>query len=86
MTELVGMKEICGHMKRSETTVLSLHRDMDFPMRKIGGVWESDTELIAEWRRGLIKNGQTAENIQAIVPKRSSRGRANRQKMGASVL
>lgn len=57
MTELIGMKAICAHMKRSEATVMILYRDMDFPMNKIGGVWESDTELISEWRRNYILNG-----------------------------
>jgi len=76
MTELVGMKQICEHMRRSETTVLALHRDMDLPMRKIGGVWESDTDLIAEWRRGLIKTVDSDGDIQATPqPSKKSRKR-----------
>lgn len=54
MATLIGMKAICEHMRRSEATVLMLHRDMNFPMQKLGGIWESDTEIIAAWRKERI--------------------------------
>ena len=53
-TALIGMAEIAKHVRRSESTVLQLIRNMDFPARKIGGIWESDTEKIKEWRREMI--------------------------------
>jgi hypothetical protein len=52
------MKEICNHAKRSEATVLDLIRNEDFPAVKIKGVWESDTEEIASWRKGKINGGK----------------------------
>jgi len=54
MPGLSGMKEISGYFRRSEATLLKLIRDEDFPARKFGGIWESDTELIDKWRREKI--------------------------------
>jgi hypothetical protein len=51
MAALSGMKEICKYMSgRSECTMLSIIRDLDFPAKKIHGVWESDTDLADKWR------------------------------------
>ncbi len=58
MAGLSGMKEICKFMNRSDATILDLYRAQDFPMKKIGGIWESDTDLIDKWRKGLIENEQ----------------------------
>lgn len=54
-TALSGMSEICQYVRRSHDTVLNWIRTMDFPAKKIGGVWESDRVLIDEWRRGEIQ-------------------------------
>jgi hypothetical protein len=69
MTALSGMKEICNHFGRSESTVLILIRDADFPATKIGGVWESDTELVAEWRKERIKTGTMNVGQQQPQPR-----------------
>ena len=50
MAILVGMNDICRYMGRSESTMLIMIRDLDFPARKLVGVWESDTGLIDAWR------------------------------------
>ena len=50
MAALTGMAEIAAYMRRSEATVLTWIRTLDFPARKIGGMWESDTELADQWR------------------------------------
>jgi len=55
-TALTGMKEICQYMGRSEVTILKLIRDQDFPAQKIGGIWESDKDLVNEWLLTEIKN------------------------------
>lgn len=52
---LVGMKEICAVMRRSEDTVLALHRGFGFPMAREGGVWISTRAAIAEWRKGRVE-------------------------------
>jgi hypothetical protein len=66
MTALIGMKAICGHVFRSESTVLMMIRDMDFPATKIGGIWESDEKLIAEWRKQQINGRSPAESKQEV--------------------
>ena len=55
MASLTGMKAITDYVKRSEVTVLKLIRAEDFPAKKLGGIWESDTELIDEWRKKKIE-------------------------------
>ena len=58
MTALSGMKDICKHMGKSESTILNFIRDFKFPAVKITGkIWESDTDLIDQWRKSLIVNG-----------------------------
>lgn len=52
---LTGMKEIAAYARRSESTILAWVRDMDFPARKIGGVWESNTCLIDRWKIDQIQ-------------------------------
>ncbi len=67
MSALSGMKEICRYTARSESSVLIFIRDCDFPATKLGGVWESDTELIDTWR---------LDQIRASGKKRAKRTRA----------
>jgi len=54
MAALVGMIEIAQYVRRSEATVLKLHREYEFPAVKIGGTWESDTAKIDQWRLSMI--------------------------------
>lgn len=53
---LTGMKAIRAYVGRSEATVLDWIRSLDFPARKISGVWESDTALVDVWRRKQIES------------------------------
>lgn len=62
MSALSGMKEITQHCQRSEMTIMKWIRNFKFPAKKLGGVWESDTDLIAEWRKLVIKNDCAAAN------------------------
>jgi hypothetical protein len=59
---LSGKKTICNFLGRSWLTVERWIREKNFPARKIDGVWESDSELITEWRRSLIKESQRPPN------------------------
>ena len=52
---LVGKKEITAYSRRSWITVKRWILTGNFPATKIDGVWESDTELIDEWKRTKIK-------------------------------
>jgi len=54
-TGLIGMKEICAAVRKSEATVLRLIQEEDFPATKIGGAWESDRTLITKWRIDRIQ-------------------------------
>ena len=64
MAALSGMKAICGYMGRSESTMLAIIRDLDFPAKKICGVWESDTELADKWRLGQITEVAATQNTR----------------------
>lgn len=58
MPGLQGMKAICDYTNRSESTILIWIRTLAFPAIKITGSWESDSDLIDEWRKSQIKNGE----------------------------
>jgi len=60
---LVGKREICKYVRRSWTTVLDWVKTSGFPAAKIGGVWESDTSLVDDWKRTKIKPCQEVKNI-----------------------
>ena len=60
MAGLTGMKRITEYLELSETTVLKLHRQYRLPMRKIGGLWMADTDLIESWRRDKIAEQEHA--------------------------
>lgn len=72
MGGLSGMKDICRHCNRSEATILIWIRDRQFPAEKITGSWESDTDLIDQWRKKQINDGiQRRTNKKA--PKRQKK-------------
>lgn len=50
MAKLIGMKQICNYVNRSEVTVLDWIRTMDFPALKVVGIYEADTDKIDRWR------------------------------------
>lgn len=51
---LKGKEAISAFVGRSWKVVHEWIRERDFPARKINGVWESDPQLIVEWRRREI--------------------------------
>lgn len=53
-THLSGKKEIMVYIRRGWPILRNWIERRSFPARKIDGVWESDTALIDEWRRGQI--------------------------------
>jgi hypothetical protein len=52
--KLDGMKEICAHVRRSESTVLSWIRDLGFPAKKVGGAWVSTTDRVDRWWEQML--------------------------------
>jgi len=67
MGGLSGMKQITRFCNRSEATILAWIRERDFPACKITGSWESDTELIDQWRKKQIDDKLGSQ----IKPRRS---------------
>lgn len=55
MALLSGWDAICAYTNRGETTLRRWVRENNFPVVKIGGCVESDTDLIDSWRRRRIK-------------------------------
>lgn len=64
MAALDGMKAICAHEEKSESTILKLILNEGFPAEKIGGTWVSDTDLIEDWKKDRIKTGTTKRMSQ----------------------
>jgi hypothetical protein len=54
MPILTGQKAICGHVRRDWRTVLEWVVERGFPATKLNNVWQSDSEMIAEWIRRQI--------------------------------
>lgn len=73
MQELEGMKAICNHVKRSESTVLDWIRFMGFPAKKLGGIWVSEAGLISDWKKKIIATGETQEKRPLHILKASNK-------------
>lgn len=54
MAGLSGWDEICQYTKRSRPVIRKWVREYGFPVMKLGGSVESDTESIDQWRRRMI--------------------------------
>lgn len=89
-TALSGMKEIMEHcnqigLPRTEASIIQLKKCWGFPMTKIMGVWESDKELIAIWRKKYVAGEITfdTKNDSGGKPyKIPPKGRENKTKSG----
>jgi len=55
---LVGKKVISEFVGRSWGTIRRWIREEGFPAKKIDGGWHSDAELVREWLKGKIREGQ----------------------------
>ena len=51
---LIGKDEIKAYTRRSWQTIQAWIETENFPARKIEGIWESNTDLVDEWRRNNI--------------------------------
>ena len=58
MTRLTGVDAIRQYLGRSWGTIHGWIETKEFPARKLDSYWESDTELIDEWRREQIRKGE----------------------------
>ena len=52
---LVGREQIAAFVGRGWKIISGWIKDRGFPAVKLDGQWESDTELIRQWRHDQIK-------------------------------
>lgn len=62
---LKGMKNICRYEGISEPTLRLLIEREGYPAVKIMGVWHSDVELIAVWRRERIQARRRRREVRS---------------------
>ena len=55
---LIGIKEIEEYARRNWRVIKVLIDTKGFPAVKVGGRWESDPELIKQWRQEQITNAR----------------------------
>ena len=56
MTKILsGQKQIQNFVGRRWDIIIRWITKRGFPAKKIDGIWESDTDMILEWRRGQIE-------------------------------
>ena len=80
MAALIGMKSITDYLMRHESTVLTMVRQYPtLPIKKIGGIWESDTESIDNWKKRYFE-GQEPEKIAVVEPVKPDKPKNNRWK------
>lgn len=71
MAHLRGMTEIVNYTRRSESTIIGLIHNSNFPAKKISSrIWESDTDLIDAWRKNQI---EVSEKDPMEEPKKGKR-------------
>lgn len=51
---LHGMKAIGQYYGRSEATIMKLHAQFGFPMKKEAGGWSSDKALVDQWHQDYV--------------------------------
>ena len=61
------MKAICEYcrsigLSSAEVSVLQMIREFNFPAKKLGGIWESDKDLIIGWRKKYVAGENTWVN------------------------
>ncbi|MCK9519560.1 MAG: hypothetical protein M0R74_11135 [Dehalococcoidia bacterium] len=64
LSGMTAIREFCRsiNLASSEASVINMIVSCGFPAKKIGGIWESDKEMIVEWRKKYI-NGEIAEKV-----------------------
>jgi len=77
-TALSGMKairEFCRsiNLSSSEASVINMIKTCKFPARKLGGIWESDKELIVTWRKKYILGEFDIEQVAVLEDDKSAK-------------
>jgi hypothetical protein len=85
-TALSGAKAILEYcssilLPRQWDSILKLHIQEEFPLTKIGGTYESDKDLIIEWRKNRVAKGLgIAAPGRAALGKKPARPRQRKEK------
>jgi hypothetical protein len=53
---LTGKKQIQNFVGRDWRVIMKWIVSYQFPATKLGGIWESDADLIVKWRQDRIQN------------------------------
>lgn len=75
-TNLSGLEEIAQYTRRSKATVLDWIRNEGFPAAKLGHVWESDKEMVDQWKRDRIEASRLTA-LAAMAPPQPKRKRVS---------
>ena len=83
-TALSGIKAIqtfCGSigLKSSLVSVMDMIKYEGLPAKKLGGIWESDEELIIKWRKDRINGTATTKPETPTGEKKADKNRAKQQ-------
>lgn len=56
LSGMTAIREYCRsiNLASAEVSVIQMIKECGFPARKIGGIWESDKDLIVAWRKKYI--------------------------------
>lgn len=85
-SSLSGMKAIRDfnrsiNLASSEASVIQMIRDEEFPAKKLGGIWESDKDLIIAWRKNRLSSKKESV-LPASALKASNKNKTMRGKNG----
>lgn len=56
LSGMVAIRDFCRsiNLASSEASVIQMIRESGFPAKKLGGIWESEKELIVTWRKNYL--------------------------------
>lgn len=56
LSGMTAIRDFCRSigLASSEASVIQMIKECGFPAKKLGGIWESDRDIIKEWRRKYI--------------------------------
>lgn len=78
MARLTGIKAIKQYMGiQSDATIMDRIQLQGMPATKIGGIWESETDLIDKWRREQIE--KSVLGVPQRAPVRDERDKSGKK-------
>jgi len=71
------------NLASSEASVIQMIRDEEFPAKKLGGIWESDKDMIIAWRKSRLvskKESLLPTTTKTVADKAKSKGNRKNKK------